>query len=153
MNENFLISLELSFTVEELQGTCEKMNHNKAPSLDGIPNIALKLKLKSKWTSSPSFSKCIRMKRYALPSRKAEIGTAAKISKETIEPRLCFICLLVTIGKIMGRVEIVTRRAAQGHYSPLLCNIMYNQTFALSVQEKTAILGLTDDLMVVAVVK
>ncbi|CAD7076711.1 unnamed protein product [Hermetia illucens] len=93
-------------TVEELREICGRFGDNKAPGLDGIPNRALKLAVKTRPDLfANTFEACLKEGIFPAKWKKQKLVLLPKPGKQpgnlaSYRP----ICLLDTMGKMMERV-------------------------------------------------
>ena len=93
-------------TVEELREICGRFGDNKAPGLDGIPNRALKLAVKTRPDLfANTFEACLKEGIFPAQWKKQKLVLLPKPGKQPGNPASYRpICLLDTMGKMMERV-------------------------------------------------
>ncbi|GBP21618.1 Probable RNA-directed DNA polymerase from transposon X-element [Eumeta japonica] len=95
-----------SVTQEELMEACNRVGNNKAPGLDGIPNIALKTFIKAAPTFFLDvFNICLREGTFPWKWKQQRLVLLPKEKKPPEEPSSYRpLCMLDTAGKIFERI-------------------------------------------------
>ncbi|XP_011309785.1 uncharacterized protein [Fopius arisanus] len=88
-------------TREELMEACKRVGNSKAPGLDGIPNIALKLAI----NTMPEHNECLREGIFPAMWKQQRLVLLLKANKPPDEPSSYRpLCMLDTAGKILERL-------------------------------------------------
>lgn len=113
-----------SVTEEELMEACNRVGNNKAPGLDGIPNIALKTAIKAAPTLFLDvYDKCLKEGTFPRKWKQQRLVLLPKGKKPPEEPSSYRpLCMLDTAGKIFERI---IHQRIEAVVEPLLAENQY----------------------------